>query len=86
MDTTLFERVCSYVKKNGKLLPCKFRDEWELTLDNGVIVKVAMEDAGYSNSIIVRGFLNACHCYPGEVKYFIGSEKGLLTIAKMMEL
>ena len=86
MHTTvnaLFDRVYEYAKQQGKHQH-KFRDEWFLTLENGVVVQAVMEDAGYSHSIYVKGLFQAAHNYPHDVVFYSGNKDGLLTVARMI--
>lgn len=88
MDTIkLFDRIVKTVKAKGVYdEKSKFRDEWNLTLDNGMTIKVYLEDGGYTDGIFVKGFLSAFHTYKKDVEYFTnrGDDNALLTIAKML--
>jgi hypothetical protein len=87
MHTTpnaLFNRIYEYVKQHGKLGTNKFRDEWFLTLANGVVVEAVMEDAGYCHSVQVPGLLIAWQQYPKDVQFSKGDQNGLLTVARMI--
>lgn len=79
----LFDQIYYYIKQQGDY-NYMHRDEWSLTLENNVVINVTMEDAGYSNSIYVKGLLNCWKQYPENVKYTFGDKNGLLTIAKMI--
>lgn len=83
----LFEAIYEKVKKEGVLdTKCLCDGAWDLKLPNGVVVGARCEDAGYSHSIWVKGFLSAYLPYKGEIGYMKGDENGILTVARMLNV
>lgn len=84
----LFYRICQYAKQHGVAGPSKYRDEWLLKLPCGVEIMVAMEDAGYTHSLHVRGLISCWHQYSFDhhekVNFGKGDQNGLLTVARLI--
>jgi hypothetical protein len=79
----LLNRIYEYVKQQG-VHRCKYRDEWILKLQNGVEIQVAMEDAGYTHSLYVKGLINAWSDFSHDIVFSNGDKNNLLTVARMI--
>jgi hypothetical protein len=84
-QTETFEAIYEFVKKHGTTVPNKFYDVWLYKHDSGVEVTVRNEDAGYCQSVYVKGFLTAYLPYMGKIGYMFGDYNGVETIYRMLK-
>lgn len=86
----LFSTIYAAAKDNRVLVSeaksCWGEHRYETKLANGVVVITALGDEGYSNAIRVPGLLNVVQTMDDEPKFYLGDEKALLTVARLMGL